>query len=191
MFCQSCGGPISSSPNVIIDPVTPGHQKKSVGKCIKIQILLQDGGYTVHRAHCYFIQYLEDNHRLRHKLWFATATGWSSGPDLRCFQASAIDSLQMSASFPLVHCRQQTHQTANSRDTKEIPGKNNMKRAKIGFNRHYQPGEGPSKGLLRDCEIFANHCLTFVSSSSRYLDPDHQLVVWLLPRRMVTSCDVT
>ena len=90
MFCQSCGSPISSSPNVIIDPVTPGHQKKSVGKCIKIQILLQDGGYTVHRAHCYFIQYLEDNHRLRHKLWFATATGWSSGPHLSCLEDSVV-----------------------------------------------------------------------------------------------------
>ena len=171
MFCQSCGGPISSSPNVIIDPVTPGHQKKSVGKCIKIQILLQDGGYTVHRAHCYFIQYLEDNHRLRHKLWFATATGWSSGPDLSCFQASAIDSLQMSASFPLVHCRQQTHQTANSRDTREIPGKNNMKRAKIGFDiGAFNQEKTYSRGLLSDSEIFTNLCLTFVSSSSRYVN---------------------
>ena len=27
-------------------------------------------------------------------------------------------------------------------------------------------GEGLSKGLFRDCEIFANFCLTFVCSSS-------------------------
>ena len=33
---------------------------------------------------------------------------------------------------------------AKSRDTREIPGKNNMKRAKIGFNGRFQPGEGPS-----------------------------------------------
>ena len=31
--------------------------------------------------------------------------------------------------------------------------------------RRFQPGEGPSRGLLRDCEIFSNLRLTFVSSS--------------------------
>ena len=32
--------------------------------------------------------------------------------------------------------------------------------------RCFQPGEGPSRGLLRDCEIFANLRIAFVSSSS-------------------------
>ena len=26
-------------------------------------------------------------------------------------------------------------------------------------NKHFQPGEGPSTGLLHDCEILANPCL--------------------------------
>ena len=29
--------------------------------------------------------------------------------------------------------------------------------------RRFQPGEGPSRGLLRDCEIFGNLRITFVS----------------------------
>ena len=33
---------------------------------------------------------------------------------------------------------------------------------------HFQLGEGPNRGLLRDCEIFANLHLAFVSSSSGY-----------------------
>ena len=33
-------------------------------------------------------------------------------------------------------------------------------------SRRFQPGEGPSRGHLLDCEIFANLCFTFVSSSS-------------------------
>ena len=36
--------------------------------------------------------------------------------------------------------------------------------------RRFQPGEDPSRGLLHDCEIFANLCLTFVSSSSLQAD---------------------
>ena len=31
--------------------------------------------------------------------------------------------------------------------------------------RYFQPEEGPSMGLLYECEIFANLCLTFVASS--------------------------
>ena len=38
--------------------------------------------------------------------------------------------------------------------------------AKILQSRRFQPGEGPSRGLLRDCEIFANIRITFVSSST-------------------------
>ena len=38
---------------------------------------------------------------------------------------------------------------------------------------HFQPREGPSRGLLRDCEIFGNIRITFVSSTSHY--PDHRL----------------
>ena len=33
--------------------------------------------------------------------------------------------------------------------------------------RHFQPREGPSRGLLRDCEIFANLCLKLYLSDSR------------------------
>ena len=32
--------------------------------------------------------------------------------------------------------------------------------------KHFQPGEGPCRGLLRDCEIFANLRIAFVSSSN-------------------------
>ena len=32
--------------------------------------------------------------------------------------------------------------------------------------KHFQPGEGPSRGLLRDCEIFGNLRINFVSRSS-------------------------
>ena len=32
-------------------------------------------------------------------------------------------------------------------------------------SRHFQPGEGPSRGLLQDCEIFAYLRITFVWSS--------------------------
>ena len=32
--------------------------------------------------------------------------------------------------------------------------------------KHFQPGEGPCRGLLRDCEIFANLGIAFVSSSN-------------------------
>ena len=35
--------------------------------------------------------------------------------------------------------------------------------------RRFQPGPGPSRGLLRDCRIFANLRLTFVSSSMHYV----------------------
>ena len=59
---------------------------------------------------------------------------------------------------------------AKSRDTREIPGKNNMKRAKIGFDiGAFNQEKTYSRGLLSDSEIFTNLCLTFVSSSSRYL----------------------
>ena len=34
------------------------------------------------------------------------------------------------------------------------------------FPRRFQPGEGPSRGLLHDCEIFGNLRLVFVSSSA-------------------------
>ena len=37
-------------------------------------------------------------------------------------------------------------------------------KALVGF----QPGEGPSRGLRRDCEIFGNLCIAFVSSSNRH-----------------------
>ena len=30
----------------------------------------------------------------------------------------------------------------------------------------FQPGEGPSRGLLRDCEIFGNIRITFILSTS-------------------------
>ena len=33
-------------------------------------------------------------------------------------------------------------------------------------SRRFQPGEGPSRGLLRDCEIFGNIRITFVSSTN-------------------------
>ena len=32
--------------------------------------------------------------------------------------------------------------------------------------RRFQPGEGPSRGLLRDCEIIANLRIAFVSSTN-------------------------
>ena len=32
---------------------------------------------------------------------------------------------------------------------------------------HFQPREGPSRGLLRDCKIFANLCLKLYLSDSR------------------------
>ena len=35
-------------------------------------------------------------------------------------------------------------------------------------SRLFQPGEGPSRGLLRDCEIFGNIPITFVSSTISY-----------------------
>ena len=35
-------------------------------------------------------------------------------------------------------------------------------------SRRFQPGEGPSRGLLRDCEIFGNIRITFVSSTNCY-----------------------
>ena len=35
--------------------------------------------------------------------------------------------------------------------------------------RHFQPGKGPSRGLLCDCEIFGYLRITFVSSSNRYI----------------------
>ena len=38
--------------------------------------------------------------------------------------------------------------------------------------RRFQPGEGPSGGILCDCEIFANLRLTFVSSSIPRGSPD-------------------
>ena len=34
----------------------------------------------------------------------------------------------------------------------------------------FQPGEGPSRGLLRDCEIFGNLRITLVSSSKEYTE---------------------
>ena len=35
-------------------------------------------------------------------------------------------------------------------------------------SRRFQPGEGPSRGLLRYCEIFANLWIALVSSSTEY-----------------------
>ena len=35
-------------------------------------------------------------------------------------------------------------------------------------SRRFQPGEGPSRGLLRDCEIVGNIRITFVSSTKEY-----------------------
>ena len=42
-------------------------------------------------------------------------------------------------------------------------------------------GEGPSRGILRDHEIFVNLRLTFVSSSIIYAGPRHGLHQQLLP----------
>ena len=38
----------------------------------------------------------------------------------------------------------------------------------ILLGKRFQPGEGPIRGFLCDCEIFANFCLAFVSSSSAW-----------------------
>ena len=38
-------------------------------------------------------------------------------------------------------------------------------------SRRFQLGEGPSRGLLRDCEIFGNLRITFVSSSNAQAAP--------------------
>ena len=53
-------------------------------------------------------------------------------------------------------------------------------------SRHFQPEEGPSGGLLHDCEIFANLRLTIVSSSSHQAPErchDHQQHWQLVPRQ--------
>ena len=39
-------------------------------------------------------------------------------------------------------------------------------------SKHFQPGEGPSRGLLCDSEIFGSLRITYVSSSNSYIsDP--------------------
>ena len=50
-------------------------------------------------------------------------------------------------------------------------------------SRHFQPGDDPSRGLLHDCEIFANLRLTFVSSSSECCSNEyfrHFLMLFLI-----------
>ena len=49
--------------------------------------------------------------------------------------------------------------------------------------RSFQPGEGPSRGLLRDCEIFANLRLTFVCSGGVSAADVVWLLIWLLQPR--------
>ena len=54
---------------------------------------------------------------------------------------------------------------------------------------HFQPGEGPSRDLLRNCEIFANLRLTFVSSSITHTSslPSPESTTWR-PGTEATRC---
>ena len=53
-------------------------------------------------------------------------------------------------------------------------------------NRRFQLGEGPSRGLLRDYEIFANRRLTFVITS--YLQVSGPAVPAWLPGSWLAGC---
>ena len=46
----------------------------------------------------------------------------------------------------------------------------------IVSHRRFQPGDGPSRGLLCDCEIFGNLRTTFVSSSTAHRTPGRLIV---------------
>ena len=68
----------------------------------------------------------------------------------------------------------------------------------LSASRHFQPGEGHSRGLLRDCEIFMNLWITLVSSSNTHPvlpRPGHswcprsgpQIAGWMIARWLMSQ----